>query len=1013
MKLSTTIIPSFLAASLLLSFTGCGGGNSTTPTTTITNTTTSDTTSSSTSTSTKETLSGEITADKTLTADKVWLLTGLVAVKNGATLTIEPGTTVIGKAGTGANTSYLVVDAGSKINAAGTAAKPIIFTSETSYDGGADAWGQWGGLTIIGNAGNAQVDPYEVNPAFVAGTSNMADNSGVLTYVKILNSGITMEENKEINGLSLVGVGSGTTVDNITVDLSDDDGIEIWGGTVNLSNVTISRCSDDHFDIDDGFSGKVTNLNLNVTTGNAGIEMSGETAATFDGFNIAVSNSAKEGGIYFKKAGIGGHFKNGIITYDTTTNGYGAIHSSENNNATNTSFTNVTLKGSNADKFTGDSAASIEASFDAGLKNIKYVENLSGEITADRTLTADKIWVINGLVAVKNSATLTIEAGTTILGKAGTGANTAYMVVDKNSKIMAAGTADKHIVFTSEIAYDSGVSAVGQWGGLTIIGNAGNAQVDPYEVNPLFVAGSSDMADNSGVLQYVDILNSGITMEENKEINGLSMVGVGSGTTVENITVNKSDDDCVEIWGGSVNLTNVTLSECTDDHFDIDDGYNGTVKNLSVVGTIGNAGIEMSGETAATFDGFNITMIKSAKEGGIYFKKAGIGGHFTNGTVTYNVATNGYGAIHSAETYSAANTSFTNVTLNGTNTSKFTGDSATGLESTFDSGTGNIKTVTKETLSGEITADKTLTADKVWLLTGLVAVKNGATLTIEPGTTVIGKAGTGANTSYLVVDAGSKINAAGTAAKPIIFTSETAYDGGADAWGQWGGLTIIGNAGNAQVDPYEVNPAFVAGTSNMADNSGVLTYVKILNSGITMEENKEINGLSLVGVGSGTTVDNITVDLSDDDGIEIWGGTVNLSNVTISRCSDDHFDIDDGFSGKVTNLNLNVTTGNAGIEMSGETAATFDGFNIAVSNSAKEGGIYFKKAGIGGHFKNGIITYDTTTNGYGAIHSSENNNATNTSFTNVTLKGSNTDKFTGDSAASIEASFDAGTNNIK
>ena len=260
------------------------------------------------------------------------------------------------------------------------------------------------------------------------------------------------------------------------------------------------------------------------------------------------------------------------------------------------------------------------------------------------------------------------------------------------------------------------------------------------------------------------------------------------------------------------------------------------------------------------------------------------------------------------------------------------------------------------------------------------------------------------------------INAAGTAAKPIIFTSETKYDGGADAWGQWGGLTLIGNAGNTQVDPYEVNSAFVAGTSNMADNSGVLTYVEILNSGITMEENKEINGLSLVGVGSGTTINNIKVDLSDDDGIEIWGGTVDVSDVTITRCSDDHFDIDDGYAGTVSNLNITVTTGNAGVEMSGNTAATFDGFDITVNDSAKEGGFYFKKDGIGGHLMNGTVTYNTADNGYGAIHSKGVYDAANTSFTNVTLAGSNTSKFTGDTSATIsglEDKFDAGSNNTK
>ena len=141
--------------------------------------------------------------------------------------------------------------------------------------------------------------------------------------------------------------------------------------------------------------------------------------------------------------------------------------------------------------------------------------------------------------------------------------------------------------------------------------------------------GNTDAADNSGILRYVQILNSGITMEQDKEINGLSMVGVGSGTTVENIAVKRSDDDCIEIWGGTVNVTNAYVSYCTDDQFDIDDGYSGTVTDLMIYQhTDGNAGIEMSGNTAATFVGMTLIQDYSDKEGAIYFKKDGIGGHF-------------------------------------------------------------------------------------------------------------------------------------------------------------------------------------------------------------------------------------------------------------------------------------------------------------------------------------------------------------------------------------------------
>ncbi|CAA6815949.1 MAG: Unknown protein [uncultured Sulfurovum sp.] len=987
--------------------------------------TTTDT--STTVTNPKKSLVGDISSDLTLTSDTTWVLDGLVTVSNGATLTIEAGTVIAGKDGTGDNTSYMIIDKGAKIMAEGTAANPIIFTSETAVDGGTAAVGQWGGLTIIGKAGNDQVQAYEVNSAYEADDSDLADNSGTLKYVQILNSGITMETDKEINGLSLVGVGSGTTIDNITVTKSDDDCVEAWGGTVNMSNITLTGCTDDHFDIDDGYSGTVSNLTINQTTGNAAIEMSGTTAATFDTFTITQTTSVKEGGIYFKNDGIGGHFSNGTIT-DNSIDGAGAIYSKGTADITNTSFENVTLAGRSTDsRFSGDSANTLLTKFNAGTDNVieapKEKETIAGNITSDTTLSSDKVWVLDGLVAVTDGATLTVEAGTTVVGKDGTGDNTSYMIIDKGAKIMAEGTASSPIIFTSETAYNGGTAAVGQWGGLTIIGNAGNDQVQAYEVNSAYEAGDSDLTDNSGTLTYVQILNSGITMETDKEINGLSLVGVGSGTTIDNITVTKSDDDCIEAWGGTVNMSNISVSECTDDHFDIDDGYAGTVSNLTITQTSGNAAIEMSGTTDATFDTFVITQESSVKEGGIFFKKDGIGGHFKNGFITDN-STDGAGTIHSQGTATIANISFENVILGGSSTdAKFTdhsdGGNSADIEAEFNAGTDNSSDGSKpeSTIIESISSDTELVFTKTWILDGLVSVTNGATLTIDPGTTIVGKDGTGDNTSYMIVDKGAKIMAEGTAEQPIIFTSKIAHDGGTAAVGQWGGLTIIGNAGNDQVQAYEVNSAYVAGDSDLTDNSGTLKYVQILNSGITMETDKEINGLSLVGVGSGTTIDNITVTKSDDDCIEAWGGTVNMSNITVSECTDDHFDIDDGYSGTVSDLTITQSSGNAAIEMSGTTAATFDGFTITQNSSVKEGGLFFKKDGIGGHFKNGTIT-DNSTDGAGTIHSQGTATVDNISFENVTLSGTSTDdRFTdhsdGGNSADIEAKFDAGTGNTK
>jgi hypothetical protein len=280
-------------------------------------------------------------------------------------------------------------------------------------------------------------------------------------------------------------------------------------------------------------------------------------------------------------------------------------------------------------------------------------------------------------------------------------------------------------------------------------------------------------------------------------------------------------------------------------------------------------------------------------------------------------------------------------------------------------------------------------------------VTDGAVLTIPAGTTLYGAPGTGSATSYMIIDTagnlgysgGAQIVANGTMADPVIFTSKAAIQGLTEAPGQWGGLTIVGNAadvgvppGSEQVGCYEVNEDYCPTNTNAADNSGTLSYVQINNSGITMDVDKEINGLSLVGVGSGTTIDNVSVLRSDDDCIELWGGTVDLSNCSTEYCTDDQFDIDDGYSGTVTDLDINQhTDGNAGMEMSGSTVATFDGLTITQDYSDKEGVLFFKKDGIGGHFTDVVLDDNVASPAYGTFYSQGDADEANISMTNVDI----------------------------
>jgi len=337
----------------------------------------------------------------------------------------------------------------------------------------------------------------------------------------------------------------------------------------------------------------------------------------------------------------------------------------------------------------------------------------------------------------------------------------------------------------------------------------------------------------------------------------------------------------------------------------------------------------------------------------------------------------------------------------GTTPTVATGASTTG---TCTVGTDYKTDPSTYTLSGIIDTDKTLDAGKVYLLQGKVEVTGGATLTIKPGVTIAGAPGTGSSTSYLLINNDGLLNAQGTIGNPICFTSQIANEGGVAQEGQWGGVTLIGTEDmtvNTELKGYEIDPSYVADPAGI-NSTSIMTHVKVLNSGITMSEDKEINGLSMVGVTGGTFSD-ITVENSDDDCIEMWGGSANLTNVTIRNCTDDQFDIDDKYAGTVTNMLINQVSGNAGMEMSGTTHATFNGLTINVAASAKEGGIFFKQDMIGGNFTNLTLNYNvSSTNQYGAIYSSGAVDPDNISFNNFKIIANNLILVSGEEQDSID-----------
>lgn len=198
---------------------------------------------------------GEITGNDTLKAINTYLLTGFVYVTEGATLTIEPGTIIKGDKDTKAT---LVVERGGKIMAQGTKDKPIVFTSNQPK--GQRTYGDWGGIVICGKAkinATGGENKIEGGPRSMFGGNDDADNSGILSYVRIEFSGVEYQVDNEINGLTMGGVGSGTQVDHIQVSYCGDDSYEWFGGAVNCKYLVAFRGWDDEFDTDNGFSGKL------------------------------------------------------------------------------------------------------------------------------------------------------------------------------------------------------------------------------------------------------------------------------------------------------------------------------------------------------------------------------------------------------------------------------------------------------------------------------------------------------------------------------------------------------------------------------------------------------------------------------------------------------------------------------------------------------------------------------------------------------------------------------------
>jgi hypothetical protein len=232
--------------------------------------------------------------------------------------------------------------------------------------------------------------------------------------------------------------------------------------------------------------------------------------------------------------------------------------------------------------------------------------------------------------------------------------------------------------------------------------------------------------------------------------------------------------------------------------------------------------------------------------------------------------------------------------------------------------------------------NRVLSKDTVYILTGWYFVDSLASMTIQPGTLVLGDSSSGAT---LIVRRGGKISAGGTASSPIVFTSRKAP--GQRRPGDWGGVILLGNAPTNKPSTQQIEGGFgtipntnaMYGGADPNDSSGVMQYVRIEFAGIAFAQDNEINGLTFGGVGQKTVIDHIQVSFANDDDYEFFGGTIQAKYLIGWRSLDDCFDTDFGFSGRLqfcfTKRDPNIFDASAsgssnGFESDNEASAPYD-----------------------------------------------------------------------------------------
>ena len=526
-------------------------------------------------------LTGNLESDRVLDPAQQYSLSGTFTVKAGSKLTIPAGTVIVSQVGTD---KYIAVEQGAEIDIQGTANLPVIMKSATSSPG------DWGGLLLCGEANTtAGIDAIAEVGGLIYGGTNTSDSSGNIDYLIIEGAGAQISTDSQYNGLTLYAVGSGTTIDNVALINGADDGVEFFGGSASITNLYLENNEDDAVDWTEGWNGAITNTYVLHTIDG----FSTAVEADKDNNNPTITNFtavSETGGtaLQFKK-------ESGATITGLSLTGYDVSIDMKDDGP----LANIVIEGNTADpNLNYTTAPSVDANiFNWVNSNQSGATNLlQGVVSETLTLDPNISYQLNSSYIVEAGGKLIIPSGTKITAR--DGGTSVYIAVLKGGEIEINGTASSPVVMSSRNAN------AGDWGGLTICGDAQTTAGSnaPAEVGG-FIYGGANANDNSGNIDYLVILGTGAQINSDSQYNGISLYAVGDQTSINNVAVINGADDGIEFFGGTVNATNVYLENNEDDAVDWTEGWNGHMTNTYVLHEING----FSTAIEADKDNFNPT----------------------------------------------------------------------------------------------------------------------------------------------------------------------------------------------------------------------------------------------------------------------------------------------------------------------------------------------------------------------------------------------------------------------